>query len=64
MTVTVVIDGAIELDVFWEHGADALRERIRAAMDGSQREVLTLADGTTVLVNWPAVKTVAVREAG
>jgi len=62
VTLTLVIDGTQRYEVHWQRGADDLRQQIRTWIEGNQRTVLTLADGETMLVNWPAVQTAVVRE--
>lgn len=60
MTLTLVIDGEAHA-VIWNGDADSLRAQIQQWMARSEIVGMPLASGSTVLVNWRAVKTAEVR---
>lgn len=60
MTLTLVIDQTLGYEIAWDGDAEDLRKQIQQWMTRSERTVLTLSNGATMLVNWPAVKTVQV----
>lgn len=61
MALTLVIDQALSYEIAWDGDANSLRKEIQQAITRSEIDTVRLADGTTMLVNWRAVKTVEVR---